>query len=103
MSNDLKISGSADFETKASYDIRIQVTDKEAQNYLPTNCVTVVQIYALPTSINLSASSLNENNAAGATVATLTATDQDSSLSGFADPFTFTLVSGTGSDRKSVV
>ncbi|NTU58971.1 MAG: hypothetical protein HGB00_08675, partial [Chlorobiaceae bacterium] len=46
--------------------------------------------------INLSNSSVAENNAPGATVATLTAGDPDGSSSGFAEPFTYELVSGTG-------
>ncbi len=44
-----------------------------------------------PTGLNLSSSAFAENNAAGATVATLSATDPDG-----ADGFTYSLVSGTG-------
>jgi hypothetical protein len=58
--------------------------------------ITVTDVNEVPTAISLTASSLAENNTAGAVVATLTATDPDGSGSGFAGPFTYALVSGTG-------
>ena len=47
--------------------------------------------YQAPTGVGLSTGSINENNSAGATVATLTATDPDP-----CDKFTFALVAGAG-------
>ncbi len=58
------------------------------ENTAPTNNA--------PTSIELSTASLAENNIAGAVVATLSATDPDGSGTGFANPFTYALVSGDG-------
>lgn len=48
--------------------------------------------YVPPTAIILSATTINDNNAIGAIVGTLSATDADTN-----DTFTYTLVSGTGS------
>ena len=48
--------------------------------------------YIAPTNINLSATSITENNTIGAIVGTLTATDVDAN-----DVFTYTLVTGSGS------
>lgn len=48
--------------------------------------------YAPPTNINLSAVTIRENNAIGATIGTLSATDTDVN-----DTFTYSLVNGTGS------
>ena len=55
----------------------------------------------IPNGITLSASSIDENNDAAALVATLTAVDPDSAVSGNAGPFTFALVSGTGDTNNA--
>src|SRR5258705_113778 len=70
----LKINASADFEVKSSYDIRVQVRSEEHTSELQSLRHIVCHLLLAPTAINLSASSIDENNAAGATVATLTAT-----------------------------
>lgn len=48
--------------------------------------------YVAPTNINLNTTSVNTNNAIGAIIGTLSATDADTN-----DTFTYTLVNGTGS------
>jgi VCBS repeat-containing protein len=77
------------------YDVVVQAWDG-ADGDTQLLHVTVTDENEAPTDIQLSASKIDENNAAGAVVATLTATDPDGALSGFAGPFTYKLVSGTG-------
>ncbi len=56
-----------------------------------TFAITVTAVNDTPTDIALSATTIAENNAANATVGTLSTTDADTS-----DTFTYTLVAGTG-------
>jgi hypothetical protein len=56
-----------------------------------TFTLTVTSVNQTPTDIALSATTIAENNAANATVGTLSTTDVDAG-----DTFTYTLVSGTG-------
>jgi Ca2+-binding RTX toxin-like protein len=72
-----------------------QITDGAA-TVNGTATLDITRVNDAPTAINLSGSSVAENNTAGALVATLTADDVDSVASGFASPFTFELVTGTG-------
>lgn len=64
--------------------------------------IAILPADVAPTAIEFSATSFAENNEIGATVATLTATDPDDPAGGFAGPFTFELVAGTGSDDNGL-
>ncbi|MBU6163066.1 MAG: hypothetical protein KGO50_18300, partial [Myxococcales bacterium] len=89
--NALRLTDSADFETKGSYSVRIRATDDGSLTFEKAFLITVTDVNEAPTDIALSASSLAENNAANATVGTLSATDPD-----IQETHIFTLVSGTG-------
>ncbi|MGV0986792.1 MAG: cadherin domain-containing protein, partial [Limnohabitans sp.] len=99
--NQLKLTGVANYEGQSSYSVRIQVTDAGGLTYQTTKTITVSDVNEAPTAISLSASTLAENNTAGAVVATLSATDPDGALSGNAGAFTYALVSGTGDTDNS--
>ncbi len=92
----LKIKVAADFETKSSYSIRVRATDNgdPAASFEKVLTITVTDVPEndAPTDIALSNSTLAENNLAGATVGTLSATDPDAGQT-----LGFTLASGTGS------
>ncbi|MDB5334442.1 MAG: hypothetical protein JWN70_61 [Planctomycetaceae bacterium] len=90
--NTLKIIPSADFENKNSYSIRVRVTDQGTLSFDKILTVTVNDLNENPTDISLSATSIAENNAPNATVATISAMDPDT-----LPAFTFSLVSGVGS------
>ncbi|MFL6060634.1 MAG: cadherin domain-containing protein [Marmoricola sp.] len=81
-----------DFETKASYSIRVQVSDGHAHTFQKVFTITVTNVNEAPTNIALSASRFAENAAVGTTVGTLSATDPDAG-----DTRTFLLVAGSGS------
>ncbi|WP_166664869.1 cadherin domain-containing protein, partial [Pedobacter metabolipauper] len=88
----LKLTPSPDFETKSSYSIRIRTTDQGSLYYEKEFTISITNVNESPTAIALSASSINENAAAGSTIGTLSTTDPDAS-----NTFTYTLVTGTGS------
>jgi hypothetical protein len=81
-----------DFETKSSYSIRIRVTDGGGLTFEEQFTITVTNVDESPTDLDLSPSTLAENEPVNTVVGALTATDPDAG-----DTFTFTLVGGTGS------
>ncbi|MFI5452870.1 YDG domain-containing protein [Pedobacter sp. UC225_61] len=87
----LRISASPDFETKSSYSIRIRTTDQGSLSFEKVLTITINNVNEVPTDLALSATAINENVAANATVGALTTTDVDA-----ANTFTYSLVSGTG-------
>ncbi|SNR46143.1 DNA-binding beta-propeller fold protein YncE [Lutibacter agarilyticus] len=82
---------SFDFETKATYDIRIETDDSNGGTFSDTFTITVNDINDSPTAIALSALTVDENLDIGTEVGAFTTTDADVS-----DTFTYTLVVGTG-------
>ena len=90
--NQLKLAVSPDFETKSSYSIRVQSTDNGGLTFAKTLTISVSNVNEAPTASALSDSNIQDGDATGTVVGTLSATDPDT-----ADTFTYTLVSGTGS------
>lgn len=89
---DLTLIGNPDYETQASYSLRVQADNGVGGSFTKVLTVTVTDVNEAPTDITLSLSSIAENNAPNATVGTLTATgDPDAGASN-----SFTLVSGDG-------
>lgn len=90
--NDLRLTGSANFEAKSSYSIRLRATDNLGATYDEVFAISVVNVNEAPTSISLSATSLPENGGANAVVGTISAIgDPDAGAS-----HAFTLVAGIG-------
>jgi hypothetical protein len=94
LGNQLRITGSPNFEAKSSYSIRVRSTDQGGgfvEKVLP---ISILNVNETPTNISLSASSVIENVAAGSLVGTLSSTDPDSPLT--PQNFTYRLIAGTG-------
>ncbi|NDD92518.1 cadherin repeat domain-containing protein, partial [bacterium] len=89
--SDLKIVGSANYETKSSYSIRIRSTDSGGYRFEKSFTISVVDQNDAPTNLSLSSSSIAENESAGSTIGTLSSTDADPT-----DSFTYSLAAGTG-------
>lgn len=88
----LQTAASFDFETKASYSIRVRVTDSFGLTFERVFTITVTNVSdSAPTDIALSSSTIAENQPIATAVGNLTATDPDT-----ADTFTFQLVNGAG-------
>ncbi len=87
----LKIGVVADYESKSSYSIRVQADDGNGGLVQKALAVSVTNANDAPTNITLSSSSILENNTAGATVGSLSATDGDAGQT-----HSFSLVAGTG-------
>ncbi|NER23393.1 MAG: DUF4347 domain-containing protein [Symploca sp. SIO1C2] len=91
VNNQLQINAAPDFESQASYNIRVQTTDSGGQSYQQALVVNVNDLNETPTAVSLSNNTIDENVAANTTVGTFTTTDPDTS-----DTFTYSLVAGNG-------
>lgn len=90
--NSLRLTGNGDFETKSSYSIRLRADDGFGGTFEQTFTIALTNVNEPPTGLNLSSSSIDENNSPNATVGTLSATgDPDAGAS-----HAYTLVPGTG-------
>ncbi|MEB3279248.1 MAG: DUF4347 domain-containing protein, partial [Lyngbya sp.] len=89
--NQLRTRETLDFETKNSYTIRIQTTDKNGGTFQKQLTINVDNVNEIPTDITLDTNSLDENQAIGTVVGTLTSTDEDTN-----DSHSYRLVAGVG-------
>lgn len=94
--NTLTINSSADFETQSEYKVNLKVTDAGGLSYVKPFTITVNDVNEAPTDIALSDDSINENEASGTVIGTLSATDADANST-----FTYTL-SGTDAANFSI-
>ncbi len=92
----LKMVGTADFETKPAFSIRVRATDAGGLYVEKNFTISVKDVNEAPTSLKLSAASIAENSVAGTVIGSLAATDADAG-----DSFTYTLASGVGGDDNS--
>jgi len=85
-----------DFETKSSYTVRIQTDDGNGGTFAKAFAITILDVDEggnnPPTDILLSETTIDENQASGTAIGTLSTTDTDA-----ANSHTYSLVSGTGS------
>jgi sulfatase modifying factor 1 len=88
----LRTTGPFDFETKASYAVRVRTADAGGLSFEKAFTITVTNVNEMPTDIALSGASVAENQPSGTAVGTFTTTDPDAG-----NTFTYTLVSGEGS------
>jgi uncharacterized lipoprotein YbaY len=84
----LKINNSPDYETKSSYNIRVRAVEESGLAIEQEFTITVNDLNEGPTDINISNSSIEENNTINGIIGTLSATDPESGT------LTFSLVSG---------
>lgn len=87
----LQTNASIDFETKNSYSIRIRATDQGGLTVDKQFTITVADLNETPTDLNVTATSIAENQPPGSLVGTFSSSDQDAG-----NTFTYALVSGTG-------
>lgn len=86
----LQIRSSPDFETKNSYKILLQATDRGGNTYEEAVVININNWFEIaPTSISLDGSTVNENATPGTLVANVTGTDPET---GIGDVLTFSLV-----------
>nr|MDQ3822838.1 cadherin domain-containing protein [Actinomycetota bacterium] len=87
----LETSAVLDFETKSSYSVRIRTDDGGGGTFEKQFTITVTNANDAPSDVALSNASVNENEASGTNIGTLSSTDQDSG-----DTHTYSLVAGAG-------
>jgi hypothetical protein len=92
--NSLNTGAVFDYETKASYSIRVRSTDDGTPAYYTEKAftITIINTNDPPTDISLSPSNVDENQPSGTLVGSFSTTDPN-----VGDAFTYSLVSGTGS------
>ncbi len=93
---DLVTGSPFDFETRASYSVRVAVTDAGGLSREAAYVIHVDDANDNPTQVTLSDSHVLEHAPAGTTVGTLDAVDPDAG-----DTHDFTLVAGAGSDDNA--
>ena len=86
-----------DFETQTNHVIVARSANSSGTASSQTFSIAVGDVNERPTAVILSAAAILENNAVGVLAGNLDALDPDGATSGFAGPFAFALVAGTGS------
>ncbi|MEP2023950.1 Ig-like domain-containing protein, partial [Reichenbachiella sp.] len=96
--NMLKANGVFDYETRSSYDVRIQTNDGSGGTFSKSFTISITNQpeNVAPTHIGISSNSIAENNAVGAVIGTLSTTDANAT-----DSHTYTLVAGQGDLNNS--
>jgi Lectin C-type domain/RTX calcium-binding nonapeptide repeat (4 copies) len=94
--NQLILNGSADFEAKSVYSIRLRSTDHAGLFVEKRLTLRVDDVNEAPTALRLTSDNFNENLAAGSTVALLSSSDPD-----LFNSFSYALVSGSGGDDNA--
>ncbi len=97
--NVLKTGVEIDFETKDSYSVKIRTTDAEGLYYEKGFIISVSGINEAPENIQITNSSVQENQSVGTDVGTISATDHDNG-----DNVTYTFANGgTDNDKFQIV
>ncbi len=98
ISNDSLYSAAVlDFELQDSYSIRVKSTDNGSLSFQKVFTITVNDSNDAPTGINLTSSSISENQPIGTTIATINTVDPDAGQT-----FTYALVAGAGSTNNNL-
>jgi len=91
----LKANASFDFETKASYSIRVRTTDAGGLFTEQSFAISVTNVNEASTTLTLNNTLIPENVAAGANIGTLSSTDPDAGTT-----FAYSLVAGFGDNTN---
>lgn len=94
--NSLQTNGNLDFETQASYSVRVRSTDPYGLSTEEVFTISVNDVNEAPTALELSGDTLAENAAIGDAVGTLSSTDPDSG-----NTHTYSLVAGEGDEGNT--
>lgn len=95
--NTLKTAAKLNYETKASYNVRIQSKDVVGATFSSAFVIEITNVNDAPTDIMLSSSEFVENPAIGSALATITTKDEDQS-----DTHTYTLIEGDGATDNAL-
>ncbi|MFT5914248.1 MAG: gliding motility-associated-like protein [Bacteroidia bacterium] len=89
--NQLQTDSVFDFETKATYSVRIRTMDANGLSFEKSFLIAIQDVNDAPTKINYTSKMVEENQAIGTTVVTLSTEDQDAG-----DSHIYSIVGGTG-------
>ncbi len=94
--NELRLATELDFETQDTYSIRVRSTDQGGESVEQVLTITVSNVNEAPTAIEISSTSVAENEPIGTVVGLLSTTDPDAE-----DTHTYELVAGEGDDDNA--
>ncbi|WP_420385319.1 tandem-95 repeat protein [Roseivirga sp.] len=86
---ELVAKNSFNFETKASYSVRLKTEDAGGLSFEKAISISVTNVNEAPTAIDINATSIDENSTVGSVIGSLSTTDEDNG-----DTFTYSLASG---------
>jgi Leucine-rich repeat (LRR) protein len=89
----LKTAAELNYESQSEYYIYVQTEDADGLTYEKAFVITITDINEIPSNIELTTNSIDENSAIGSTIGQLSTTDVDDG-----DSFTYTLVAGDGTN-----
>ncbi|MEQ9165103.1 MAG: cadherin domain-containing protein, partial [Fulvivirga sp.] len=92
----LRANAAFNYEAKNSYSIRLLTTDNTSRQFSKQFTISIKDVNEAPFNIALSGSSIDENQPANTTIGSLSASDPD-----LGNTFTYTLVSGAGSEDNA--
>lgn len=94
--SEIQTTASFNFETKSNYSVRVRSTDAAGLSTERILVITVANVNEAPVALNVSNSTIDENQPIDTLVGTLTSTDADAG-----DAFTYSLVSGAGDEGNA--
>ena len=95
--NQMLNEGNLDFETKSSYNIRLQTNDGNGGLFEKAFVITINDVNEAPTNISLSNNTIDESNPIGTVVGLFSTTDEDAGQT-----HTYSLVSGPASAHNDL-
>ncbi|MDB5391851.1 MAG: cya 3, partial [Planctomycetaceae bacterium] len=93
----LQTNAVLNFEAQATYSIRVRTTDAGGLTFEKSLTITATNVNETPVDLQLSSSTLPEEQPVGTVIGTLSTTDPD-----VGDTFTYSLVIGTGSSDNAL-
>lgn len=94
--NSLLTSGAFNYEQKNSFNLCIQTQDSGGLTFTKAFTLNLLNVNEAPSGLDLSSTSIDEDQPIGAVVGSFTASDEDLSES-----FTYSLISGTGDNDNA--
>ncbi|RED92320.1 cadherin domain-containing protein [Marinoscillum furvescens] len=98
VNDELKSSGTYDYEVRNTYEVRIEATDQGSNTFVKTFIINITDSNDPPTDMELSKLDFHENNEVGQEVAEISVIDQDAT-----DEYKFTLVGSDNDDFFEII
>ncbi len=98
LANELRTAAAVNFESQASYSVRVRTTDSSGLTFEQVLPITVTDVNEAPSQLQLSTSTVVDGTTAGSILATISATEPDAG-----DALVYSLAVGTATDNAEVI